>query len=141
LCASTYYVLYYFTVVAQEGPGRVIVHPGQNVELSCDLPSNLTSDLTSDFQIAWLVNISGLMEDEGHMGAGVYSLPQLKNDILANHSVNGNKIIVENITMNDGRNDSVYRCVIVQGMLMLSNIQNKSDPIKLYVAGEYRYNM
>jgi len=134
-CVPVLYILYYFAVVAQQGPGRVIVRPGQNVELSCGLSSNLTSNLlTSDLQIAWL--ISGPMK--GRMGTKVYSLPQLQNSTLANHSFNGNNIIVENIMMDDDRNGSVYRCVIVQDML---NITNESGPTILYVAGEYQYNM
>ena len=44
--------------------------------------------------------------------------------------------------MNDDRNGSDYRCVIVpaQGMITAADIIDESDPTILYVAGEYHNN-
>ena len=114
-----------FTVAAQEGPGIVIAHPGQDVELLC------TVTVTSGNQVAaWLVN-----------NMGPYRINALRNGILAGYSVplGSNNLIVENIMMNDARNDSDYRCVIVpaQGVITVADIIDESDPTILYVAGEY----
>ena len=118
------YNLCKFTVAAQEGPGIVIAHPGQDVELLCAVT------VTSGNQAAWLVNHTG-----------PYRRSALRNGILAGHSaiLGNNNLIVENIMMNDVRNDSDYRCVIVpaQGMITVNDIIDESDPTILYVAGEY----
>jgi len=113
------------TVAAQEGPGIVIAHPGQDVELLC------TVTVTSSTQAAWLINNS----------LGPYSLNYIRDGKLAGYGgggSNGNNLIVENIMMNDDRNGSDYRCVIVpaQGTPSLGNIIEESDPTILYVAGE-----
>ena len=118
------YNLYKFTVAAQEGPGIVIAHPGLYVELLC------TVTVTSGNQVAaWLVNNIP------------YRINALRNGILAGYTttLGGNNLIVENIIMNDDRNDSDYRCVIVpaQGMITIADIIDESDPTILYVAGEY----
>jgi len=49
-----------------------------------------------------------------------------------------NNLIVENIMMNDGRNGTEYRCVLFTNT---GTKLNESDPIILYVVGEYQYNM
>ena len=72
---------------------------------------------------------------------GPYRINAIRNGILTGYTAtldNGN-LIVENITMNDSRNDSEYRCVIipVQGIIFFADIRNESDPTTLYVAGEY----
>ena len=118
--------MYFYTVAAQEGPGIVIAHPGQDVELLC------TVTVTSGNQVAgWLVN-----------SMGPYRISALRSGILARHNttLGSNNLIVENIVMNDDRNGSDYRCVIVppQGILP-GIIIDESDPTILYVAGEYQY--
>ena len=54
-------------------------------------------------------------------------------------TLGSNNLIVENIIMNDDRNGSNYRSVIVpaQGTPSLGNIIEESDSTILYVAGEY----
>ena len=118
------------TVAAQEGPGIAIAHPGQNVELLC------TVTVTSNTQAAaWLINN---MRDN----MGPYSLNTIRAGLLAGYTgvtdTDSNNLIVENITINDYRNGSDYRCVIVpaQGTPSLGNIIEGSDPTILYVAGE-----
>ena len=82
---------------------------------------------------AWLVN-----------NMGPYRRSALRNGILAGYTTNlgSNNLIVENVMMNDDRNDSDYRCVIIpaQGMVTIADIIDESDPTILYVAGEYQYN-
>ena len=64
-----------------------------------------------------------------------YKVDTLKYGIWAGYSANGNNLIVENIMMNDYRNDTEYSCVIItQG---IKTILHESDPTILYVAGEY----
>ena len=119
-----YYLV--ITVAAQEGPGIVIAHPGQDVELLCTVTVT-----DSGSQIAgWLINNS----------MGPYRINSIHRGILAGHTtaLGSNNLIVENIMMNDGRNGSDYRCVIVpaQGTPSLDNVIDESDPTILYVAGE-----
>ena len=112
-------------VTAQEGPGIVITHPGQNVELLCNVTVTIGSQATG-----WLVN-----------NVGPYRINALRSGILTGHSatLDSNNLIVENIMINDVRNDSEYRCVIVpaQGMITVADIIDESDPSILYVAGKY----
>ena len=65
----------------------------------------------------------------------------LHNGILTGHSatLDSSNLIVENIMMNDVRNGSEYRCVIVpaEGMITVADIINESDPTILYVVGKY----
>ena len=79
---------------------------------------------------AWIVNNS----------MGPCGINAIHNGILAGHTaiLGSNNLIVENIMMNDNRNGSDYRCVIVpaQGTPSLDNIIDESDPTILYVAGE-----
>ena len=114
-----------FTVAAQEGPGIVIAHPGQDVELLCTVT---VTDSTSQ-TTGWAVN-----------GEGPYRITMLRSGILTGYTatVDSNNLIVENIMMNDVRNDSEYRCVIIpaQGMITFADIIDESDPTTLYVAGE-----
>ena len=117
------YNLCKFTVAAQEGPGIVIAHPGQDVELLCTVTENSASLTTG-----WLVNNIP------------YRRSALRSGILAGYSGTlGGNLIVENIMMNDDRNGSDYRCVIVpaQGMITIHDVIDESDPTILYVAGEY----
>ena len=117
----------FYTVAAQEGPGIVIAHPGQDVELLC------TVTVTGNQVVAWLVD-----------NMGPYRITALRSGILIRHSatVDSNNLIVENITMNDDRNGSDYRCVTAvseQSMITFANIIDESDPTILYVAGECQY--
>ena len=112
-----------FTVDAQEGPGIVIAHPGQNVTLLCNVTEN-SVDLTE----GWLVN-----------NVGPYTITALHSGVLTGHSatLDSSNLIVENIMMNDDRNGSDYRCVII--MISTGTIQEESNLTILYVAGEYWY--
>ena len=117
------------TVAAQEGPGIVIAHPGQDVELLCTVT---VTDPDSQLA-AWLIN-----------NMGPYKVNSLRSEVLAGHigeqetDPNSNNIIVQNIMMNDDRNGSDYRCVIVpaQGTPSLADIIEESNPTILHVAGE-----
>ena len=79
----------------------------------------------------WLINNS----------MGPYRISQIRGGILAGHTatLGSNNLIVENIMMNDDRNGSEYRCVIVPstGTPSLGNIIEESDSTILYVAGKY----
>ena len=115
-----------FIVAAQKGPGIVIAHPGQDVELLCTV-----TVIDSESQtIAWLINNS----------MGPYRIDSIRGGILAGHTaaLGSNNLIVENLMMNDDRNGSDYRCVIVpaQGTVTLADIIEESDPTILYVAGK-----
>ena len=121
------HVFYKFAVAAaQEGPGIVIAHPGQDVELLCTVTVTSGSQATG-----WLVN-----------NVGSYRMNFLRNGALTGHSatLDSSNLIVENIMINDVRNGSEYRCVIVpaQGMVTVADIIDESDPAILYVAGEYQ---
>ena len=84
----------------------------------------------SGTKAGWLVN-----------QMGPYGVNALRNDILTGYSaaLNSNNLIVENIMMNDVRNGSDYRCVIISQNTSVQHILRESDPTLLYVAGEYQY--
>ena len=66
---------------------------------------------------------------------------QLHNGILAGYSTNGNNLIIENIMMNDDRNETEYICVILSSTVSqptIADIIDESDPTILYVTGEYQ---
>ena len=114
-----------YVVAAQEGPDIVIAHSGQDVEILC------TVAVTSDTQAAaWLINNN----------IGPYRINAIHGGTLAGYTatLGSNNLIVENIMMNDDRNGSDYRCVIVpaNGRLTLADIIEESDPTILHVAGE-----
>ena len=107
-------------MAAQEGPGTVIVHPaGQDVELLC----SVAMPGTAQAGISWVVHFA------------LYDVSSLNRGVLPGYSANLNKsnLIVKNIEMNDNRNNTEYRCVII----MSGEIVNDSDTTFLYVAGEY----
>ena len=83
----------------------------------------------SDGQIAvWIINTV------------VHTVQQLHNGILTGYSTNGNNLIIENIMMNDDRNDTEYSCGTVSSIVSqpkVANVIDESDPTILYVAGEY----
>ena len=113
-----------YAVAAQEGPGIVIAHPGQDVELLCTVTESSGSQT-----IGWLVNNTEL-----------YRINAIRSGILMGYTatLGSSNLIVKNITMNDGRNGSQYKCGIVpaQSMLTFADFMNESDPTFLYVAGE-----
>ena len=103
----------------------VIAHPGQDVELLCTVtPSGSQT-------AAWIINDV------------VYTVQRLHNGILTGYSSNGNNLIIENIMMNDIRNNTKYSCGTVSSTVSnptVADIEDESDPTILYVAGEYQYN-
>ena len=124
------YVLYnynYTVAAAQpEGPGIVIAHPGQDVELLCAV----TED-SQDLVEAWQITEEGVYKISALYGGKVtgYGVP----------SSDSSNLIVENITMHDVRNGSEYICLIVPEnveRITREDILNESDPTYLYVAGE-----
>ena len=116
------YIIYCFTATAAEENSIVIAHAGQNVELMCTVtPSGLKI-------AAWTID------------RVVYTVERLHNGKLTGYSTNGNNLIIENIMMNDDRNDTEYECVTVpESHPTFVNIVDNSCPIILYVAGEYQY--
>ena len=117
--------MYVYAVAAQEGPGIVIAHPGQDVELLCTV---IVIDSGSQ-GAAWLINYRG-----------PFRINSIRGGILPGYtaSLGSHNLIVQNIMMDDGRNGSEYRCLIVpaQGRITLADIMEESDPTILYVAGE-----
>ena len=110
-----------YVVIAQEakGPGIVIVHPaGQDVELLCSVatPGAVQAGVT------WIINFNQ------------YGVNSLSGGTLDGYSadITNSNLIVKNIVMNDDRNNTEYKCVII----MSDMIVNDSDPTFLYVAGE-----
>ena len=103
-----------------KGPGIVIAHPGQSVELLYTLgfPSNNT------LTIGWIIN---------HI---FYGANALSNGIMPGYSadIHNNNLIVWNIMMVDHRNDTEHQCVMA---ISRTTIVNRSDPTLLYVAGKY----
>ena len=106
-------------MAAQEGPGIVIVRPaGQDVELLCSVaqPGTVQPGVT------WIINHNQ------------YTVASLSNGILDRYSadINSSNLIVNNIVMNDNRNNTEYRCSII-----MSDMTTEGDLTFLYVAGEY----
>ena len=110
-----------YTVAAQENLTVVIAHPSQDVELLC------TVTVTSGQTAAWLIN----------MTMRPYRISAIHDGILPGYTANlsSNNLIVKNITMNDDRNGSDYRCVIVP-LTGTPSLVEKSNPTILYVAGK-----
>ena len=86
--------------------------------------------MTSNTQgVAWIIN-----------NGAPRRLNAIRGGVLAGHTANlgSNNLIVENIMMNDSRNGSDYRCVIVpsDGGLTLADVIKESAPTILYVTGE-----
>ena len=117
--------MYVYAVAAQEGPGIVIAHPGQDVELLCTVT---VTDSRSQ-GAAWLIN-----------NRGPFRINSIRGGILPGHtaSLRSHNLIVQNIMMDDGRNGSEYRCLIVpaRGRITVADIMEESGPTILYVAGE-----
>ena len=83
---------------------------------------------SSNETAAWLIN---------HMGP--HGINALRNGILTGYTttLGSDNLIVENIMMNDDRNNTEYRCVIV----LHGTIQRRSDRTFMFVAGEYHYRV
>ena len=79
--------------------------------------------------VVWLIN---------HLGP--YGVSALHNGILKGYSANitTNNLIVKNITMNDVRNNTEYRCGL---RTQPTSTILQRDPTILYVAGEYHYTV
>ena len=113
----------YFIVVAQQGFSTVIAHPGQDIELLCDVtPSGNGS-------VAWIIN-----------RMVPYGLSSIRNGIVSGYTNNlgTTSLIIKSIMMDDDRNDTEYQCVIT-----ISNADTMTEqPVErgsktiLYVAGE-----
>ena len=106
----------------QDRPTTVIAHPGQDVELMCTVNADYSNQT-----VAWLIQ-----------HAGPYLLQQLHNGLVTGYSSNGSNLIIENIMMNDDRNDNEYNCVVV----WKDNIQEileMSHTIILFVMGECQH--
>jgi len=106
-------------VAAHEGSGIIIAHPGQDVEVFCTVNAILNNQ-----EAAWLIGVKG-----------PYPVNSIHNGAVAGYTttMGSNNLIVENIIMNDDRNNSKLQCVIITS----DRIQQKtSDPYILYVAGE-----
>ena len=73
---------------------------------------------------AWLIN-----------GKGPHVVSSIINGTVAGYTtaLDSNNLIVENIMMNDDRNNSELQCVIIA---IDRTIQRWSDPYILFVAGE-----
>ena len=87
------------TVAAQEGPGMVIAHPGQDVELLCTVTVTSPNQTTG-----WLVD-----------NMGPYRVNAIRGGVLTGYTatLDSSNLIVENIMMNDGRNGTEYICVVI----------------------------
>ena len=114
-------MLLYLTVAAQEGPGIVIAHPGQDVELLCALRLLYGTHTT-----VWIIDHN------------FYGVNALNGGILPGYSADliSKNLIVQNIVMNDRRNNTEHRCAIA---IFGTTIVNISDPTFLYVAGEWLF--
>ena len=118
-----YNSVFVLTVTSQQDSNKVIAHTGKYVVLMCDLTPR------GGQTAAWLI-------DNGQ----IYTVQQLKNGILTGYSTNGNDLIIEDIMMNDDRNDTEYSCVIVSSTVSnptVADIEDESDITVLYIAGEY----
>ena len=120
---TLYGILFLFVVLAQQGSSTVTAHPGQDVELLCTVTplGNQTA--------AWIIN-----------NGRVYTVQQVHNGIVTGYSTNGINLIIENIMMNDVRNNTNYKCGTIPNTVRnptFTDIVDESDPIILYVAGEY----
>ena len=77
---------------------------------------------------AWIIN-NGV----------IYTVQRLHNGILTGYSTNGNNLVIENIMMNDVRNNTEYICVTVPSTVSnptIADTLDQSDSTILYVAGE-----
>ena len=110
-------------VTAQQHSSTVITHPGQDIELLCDVtPSGSGS-------VAWAIDTSG-----------PYGLSAIRSSIVSGYTndLGSNNLIITSIMMDDYRNDTEYQCVIaIPGSAPSTLIPTESGNVTiLYVAGE-----
>ena len=88
---------------------------------------SIASESTNDATVGWLIN---------HLGP--YGLNALHNGQVPEYSTYLDKtdLIIENIMMNDDRNDTEHRCIL---KLLVQNTTIRGDPILLIVAGEHYF--
>ena len=88
----------------------------------------MTRTPTTNETVAWLVNLEG-----------PHGINSIRNGLLDNDgytaTFGSNNLIVENITMNDVRNESIFQCVII--LQYIATILRESDRTILFIAGEY----
>ena len=106
----------YIALITVAAQNIIIAFPGQNVDVE------LMCDVTGDVGTAWRIN--GALHSPSELFAGV----------VAGHNISGRNLIIEDIIMNDVRNDSQYQCEIVQIPPDPNIVGNLTI---LYVAGEY----
>ena len=113
----------FYAVAVTAGHNRVIAHPGQDAELIC----SLSQTLGSRHSVGWLVDYTG-----------PYGINSLYNGLLDGYSAHfyTTSIIILNIMMNDSRNGTEYQCgiIYIRGLFL----EQESDPITLYVTGEFQ---
>ena len=110
----------YFIVAA---PSIVIAHPGQDVELLCDVtPSGNES-------VAWVIN-----------GMRPYEINAIHGGIVSGYAndLGSNNLLVTSIMMDDDRNDTEHQCVIGISGVLQNTLQliERGNVFILYVAGE-----
>ena len=117
---NTHKICIDFTAAAQEGPGIVIAHPGQDVELLCNV-----TGISAGQEAAWLIN-----------GKGPHAVNSIHRGDVTGYTttLGSNNLIVENIMTNDSRNNYKLQCVIIT--TSDKTIQITGDAYILYVAGE-----
>ena len=113
----------YFIVAAQQHYSTVIAHPGQDVELLCDVtPSGNGS-------VAWVIN-----------RMPPHELPAIRGGTVSGYTsdLGSNNLLVTNITMDDDRNDTEHQCVIgISGVFQNAlQVIERGNVSILYVAGE-----
>ena len=118
MCCITDDIQFIFYAVGVAAANIVIAHPGQEVELICNLSQ-------TSGNIGWTIDYT--------MPYGVSSL---HNGILDGYSahIQTNSLIILNIMMNDSRNETEYQCGIISGLLL----EHESDVITLHVTGEFQ---
>ena len=104
----THFTFCYFIAISYK---NVIAHPGQDVELTCNVTGGTAS---------WFIN-----------GQGPYTVPQLFSGTVTGYNTSGNNLIIKDIVMNDHRNNNEYQCII-QSVII-------GDLLFLRVAGEFTY--
>ena len=104
----------------------VTAHPGQDVELPCSLGDTAGGYRYRGSRIGWIVD-----------NMGPYGVNSLHNGLLDGYSAHAHttSIIILNIMMNDSRNGTEYRCGLISG----SYLEQESDAIIVYVAGEFHF--
>ena len=88
----------------------------------------MTRTSTTNERVAWLVNLGG-----------PHGIDSIRNGFLEDNgytaTFGSDNLIVENIMMNDVRNDSMFQCVIT--LQDTTTILRESDQTILYIAGTY----